>query len=137
MTVDQEVAVRGVLVLADAAFNHGCIYHGGKKMFNVPAVFLQPFRGGDAPARVGVKRRTVPVNRHLEASVLEVGHAVSLIVAQVDPSRQRGRLEPRITGWHAEEEDLLPRRKYAAAEQARKHLGQPGTAGENKDSGMD
>src|SRR6266700_5446378 len=137
MAVDQEVAVRGVLVLADAAFNHGGIFHGGEKMLSVPAGFLQPFEGRDSPAGVGVKRRTVPVNRHLKTSVLKVGHAVSLIVTQVDPRRQRGRLEPWVTRRHAEEEDLLARRKYAVAEQVRKHLGEPRTAGENKDSGVD
>src|SRR5438876_1284429 len=53
MTVDQEIAVRGVLVLADAALNHGSIFHGGEKMSNVTAGFLQPFGGRDPPASVG------------------------------------------------------------------------------------
>src|SRR3989442_12336850 len=51
MAVDQEVAVRGVLVLADAALNHRSVFHGGAKRSNTTA------RRASAPLRWGAASR--------------------------------------------------------------------------------
>ena len=76
MAVDQEIAVRGVLVLADARFDkrradQGRKAPGQKKARASSVIFSQVALGG-----IRINRFAVTIEREFEAAIFQVGHAV-------------------------------------------------------------
>src|SRR6185437_11396626 len=63
----------------------------------------------------------------------DVGETIhAAVVTEVDPDGQLRRLKATVTRRNSEEQDLLPRREDAVAEDFRKHLAEPRAARENK-----
>src|SRR5262249_31533592 len=89
MAVDQKIAARRVLVLADPRFGERCVAQIGKPFGKESAGF---FDAGvaDAPvACVGIERCAVPVESQLESAPLQVGNSVGPAgIAKVEPSRE-------------------------------------------------
>ena len=88
---------------------------------------------GDAVAGVGVHRRAVRVVGDLEAAAFEIGKAVKDVAAvEIGPAGQPAGLVARVARRRREEEDLLPGREDAAAEQIGEDPAEPGPAGEDE-----
>ena len=128
MRIDQEVAGRGVLVLADAGVEQrrrrpapGSGGPGSPAPARPPVLVDRPLGG------VGIDGRAVPVDAHLEAVRVEIGDAVDA-GREVDPHRQVLDPEPRVAGRHAEVEKLLPRGANPRADGQRQQPRQPRAA---------
>src|SRR5215210_2920357 len=124
VAVDQEVAVRAVLVLADAGFEQRRSGQPGEAERQVAPRPLQPLRARETLAGGGVERRPSRVVRDLEAAVVVPRNAVEVLLAELDPDREA----VQVTRRRAEEEDLL-----AGGEDPdiREQGGEPGSAGED------
>ncbi len=123
MAIDEEVAIRGVLVLADVRVNNGRIAQSGESGGDV-SVRGRYFVGGhDAVGGIGIERGPVQIESNFEASSFEIGEAVhSAIVFEIDPNRHLWGFEARVTGGDAEEENFLTRRENAVGKQVWKHF---------------
>ena len=83
-----------------------------------------------------IEPRPRRVIRDLEAGAGRRGYSVHLRRVDVDPHRQRRIAEPRIAGGRAEVVDLLARRDDAIADDVGKELGQPRSAREDENVGL-
>src|SRR5947207_58554 len=72
VAVNQEVAVRSVLVLADARLDDGRGAERGQTACEVSAHSRESFTGDDALALVRVEGRAVSVNRQLDAALFQI-----------------------------------------------------------------
>ena len=115
VTVDQKIAVRGVLVLADARLDERRVRERRDSLGQKAAHLFERLRGRHALRRVGVELRAVAVERDLDAAAFQIGQAVNFR-APVDPRGQRGGPEARVARRRAEEVDLLPRHVNAPRE---------------------
>ena len=94
--VDQEIAVRAVLVLADPAVDERRVGEPGEALREIGPGRRDAF-GGHAPVlRVRIDLGPVPVEGELEALPLQFRHAVDQVAGvEIGPDRQFGRGEPR------------------------------------------
>src|SRR5579872_3643852 len=129
MAVDQEIAVRGVFVLADARFDDGRVAQGGEAATQIIAHERKRFAGNALDA-VGINGRSVTVAGDFDAAVLEIGHAVNLL-SDIEPSGKIAGSVAFVSRRRAEEINFLARRENPVAEKLRENPGQPGAASEN------
>src|SRR5215472_15824251 len=106
MPVDQKIAVRGVFVLADSGLDDRRVLERRKSERRIVARSFGDRRGDDARLSVGINRFSVMVRGDLQAAL--------------------------VAGGHAEEENLLPAREDARAQQRGKNLAEPRTAGKDE-----
>src|SRR5579859_5448714 len=92
MTVDQEIAVRSVFVLADARFDDRRVAQGGEATAQIIAHEAESFAGNALDA-IGINRRAVTVAGDFHAAVFEIGHAVNLL-SHIEP---RGEISSGVT----------------------------------------
>src|SRR5215468_5470345 len=83
MTVDQEVAVRSVLVLAHARFQQWRFGESGKTAREERPHARHALRDDETIAAVGIEGLAVAVGSDLEAAALQIRNAVDLL-AEVD-----------------------------------------------------
>src|SRR5262249_42930774 len=136
MSIDEEVAVRSVLVLTHARLDQRRVLERGKAPRDVATDRAQSFRAHSATAPLGIERRAVIVERDLHAAVLNVRGAVHFVVV-VKPTRHMRRRKHLRTRRRAKEEHFLPRGKDAIAEHMWKEFRQPRPAGEDEYAGGD
>src|SRR6476661_5060749 len=111
MAAEEEVAVRAVLVLADAGLGHRLAREAGEAAGQDLPRPRQGLRGDEPLAGGGIEGRPPGVVRHLEATVFVAGDAVEdPLAGEIEPDRAALLVEPGIAGRKAEEEDLLPGR---------------------------
>ena len=131
MTVEQEMLIRGVLVLAHARFEQRRAAHAGKSEFHILPGFRQAVGGRQALAYGRIECRTADIGGHFEATPLVSRNAVEQRAAVIDPGRYAGFKITRIARGSAEEKNFLAGGVNQVAKQAGEHLAQPGTAAEH------
>src|SRR5579872_3424767 len=119
MAVDQEIAVRGVFVLADARFDDGRVAQGGEAAAQIIAHKRKRFAGNAFDA-VGINGRSVTVAGDFDAAVFEIGHAVNFL-SNVEPSGEIAGSVGFVSRRRAEEIDFLTRWENPVAEKLRKN----------------
>ena len=131
--IDQQVAIRAVLILADPRFVERPAREGGKAPLHVAPHVGQPLGRRRALERVGIDAGAVGIVRNLEAAPLEIGEAVIDVAAvEIGPAGEAAHPEAVVSGRRREEEHFLAGREDAAAEQLGEDAGQPRTAGEDE-----
>ena len=90
MAVDDEVAVPGVLVLADFGSEQRCRGQRGKAPGQEFARVRDSRRSGPTLDGVGIERFAVRIVGEFEATTIDVGESV-VVAPEIEPDRQRGR----------------------------------------------
>src|SRR5205823_4770419 len=88
-------------------------------------------RAGSAVAGGGVERPPARVVGHFEAAAVKVRDSVDDALSEIDPDRHARRRVTIRSGRRSEVVDLLPGRADTIADDVRKQLAEPGTAGED------
>src|SRR5215467_1221560 len=136
--VDQEVAVRAVLVLADLRARQLCVAQRRK-----PAVAKGDDLGKRSvgrPAALGIRidLHAVGVVRDLHAASLEIGEAVENVAAiEIGPARHRSLHEPAVSGWGGKVKDFLSRREDLGPDYIGEELRKPWPDGEHETIGAE
>ena len=138
MPIDQQVAVRAVLILADPSLAERPIGEVGEASAHEgPDVGERRF-GRRPIADFGIDRRPVRVMGDLEAARFEIGKAIIDVAAvEIRPARQMARLETRISRIRREKEHFLAGRKDPRRQQVREQPAEPRPAGEDEFIGDD
>ncbi len=131
MAVEDEVAVRGVLVLADAGLDERRAGHRGEAAGEDGAGLRQALRRREALVRRRVDLRAAGVVRHLEAAVAVARDAVEDPLAEVDPERAAVLVEAPVARRRAEEEDLLAGGAESRPHEVGEQPAEPWAAGED------
>src|SRR5207342_728431 len=125
MAIDDEIAVPGVLVLADFGLEQRCRGQRGKAPSQEFACVRDPRRGGPTLNGVGIERFAVRIVGELEATTIDIGESV-IVAPEIEPDRQRGRGETAVA-CSIEIEHFLARGKDAPAEHVGQDAAQPWT----------
>src|SRR5580693_2678148 len=136
MAIDQEVAIGGVLVLANARFDNRRGFQGRESAGDE---ILRPVhtRSRDQPGlRVRIDVFAMRVAGKFQAARLNVRHTVGLFLLE-QPCRQKGRDKARVTRGCAEEEYFLASREDSLAKQLWKHFAEPWAARKHELAGGD
>src|SRR5690349_3004260 len=131
MTVDDEVLVRRVLVLAHARLEQRSVLERRKSVPEVLTSGAQRLGRGQAFAARGIERGPARIVRDLEPPPLIAGNAIHEMRAVVGPNRERFLGEATIAARRAEEEDFLPRGPHTVADHIGEQLPKPRPAGED------
>src|SRR3989454_3013268 len=131
MTIDDEVLVRTLLVLANPRLEQRGAGEPGKAVPEVLARRAQPLRRRLSLPRGGIERRTARVVRHLKAPPPVAGDPVHEARAVVRPDGQGLLGEPRVARRRPEEEDLLARGAHQIADHVGEQATEPGARGEH------
>src|SRR5437016_5150475 len=129
--INQEIAARGVFVLADTRFYNGRVAERGKPPRHVRPHCFGHFRRNDSGLRVRIHTFAVLVEGNFQPAALDVRHAVHQILLK-QPRWQRRRSKPRFSRRYPEKENFLPRWKNARAQHIREDLAEPSAACKNK-----
>src|SRR5882672_1614293 len=92
MAVDQEIAVRRVLVLADARFDERSAGQRRKSPGHKSARRRKRFFSHAALGRIRVNRFAMTIERELEAAIFQIWHAIGFS-AEIEPCRHQRRSE--------------------------------------------
>jgi hypothetical protein len=106
MLVDQEVSVRGVLILANTRLSNWSVRQQRDSLTEQSASGLQSFAGNDSLSGVRIKLGPVCINAELETPVIKIRNAINQIV-EINPGREALWPKPIIASRNAEEEDCL------------------------------
>ena len=112
MPVDDEVAVRRLLVLADASFYQRRVSKGREAEGDVFANLLQCLLTDHALAIGRIEGRPARIVGDLESAAIAAGNAVAKASPVIGPYRQMLIRETIIAGRRAEEENILLSRLY-------------------------
>src|SRR5206468_12066001 len=103
-----EVAVRGVLVLADPGFSERRVGERGKALGEEAVGFGETAGGDAAVSRIGLEVGTVTIEGKFDAAGFDIGNAVGAArIGEVDPGGEGVRGEAAIAGRRGEEPDFL------------------------------
>src|SRR5690242_8392778 len=89
MTIDQEVAIRSVFVLADTTLSDGRVFQYRNSVGEITAHFGEAFVAHNAIALIRIEWLTVPVDRDLNAAAFHIRQAICFVF-EINPRRQRG-----------------------------------------------
>src|SRR6202043_1792863 len=132
MAVDQQLAVQGALVLADAALEQGSAGHPGEPPGEGAAGAVEIRRGRQPFAAGGIERLAAAVVGDLEAPVVVARDTVEDAFAEIHPHRQGGVAVGRAAaGRSTEVEDLLAGGAQPGPQDLGEQPSQPGAAGEH------
>src|SRR6202008_3203298 len=131
MTIDNESAIGGLLVLADAALGQWRILHAGKAECQIFASSPQGFFADLAVARGRIDLRSARIVGELEPSRLIPGNTVHESSAMVGPHGNIALVESRIAGGRSEEKNFLPGGLDTVSDRLWKQLAHPRTASEH------
>src|SRR5690349_3214502 len=130
MSVQKEVAVRSVFVLAHSRFHQRRVFHRRQTLLQMFAHLAHALCADKAIAGLQIEALAVFVACNLDPAVLNIGHSVKLI-AMVQPNRHGRRPELVSRRW-SEVENLLPCGKDSLGKEIRENLRQPRAARKNK-----
>src|SRR5579871_1786147 len=136
MTIDQEIAVRTVFVLANACFGDFRARERWEPVGDIGTHFLDHLWRDQARLRIGIDALAMTIEGDFEAARFDIRHTVKQIFLE-EPSGQRGRSETVVARRHSKKKDFLARGENARAEKVRKTLGEPSSARENELRGLD
>ena len=128
MTIDDEIFIRAVLILADSGFHKRRIFQSRETEPKVVANHLQSFWGDGPLAGSRVELWAASVVGDLESAPLISGNAIEKVIAVVSPDREVFLREAVVASWRAKEEDILLGRADVIAYGLRKQSSQPGPA---------
>src|SRR5712664_1025851 len=132
VSIDDEMLVWGLLVLADARLEERRAFQSGESVGDIIAGNLQRRRSGRAITVRRIEQGAARVVGDLEAAPLVPGNAVHEARAMVPPDGQRLLGEAPIAGGRPEKEDLLARRLHALTDGIGEQRSQPGAAGKHE-----
>ena len=136
--IDQEIAVRTVLILADARLGQLRAPEQGEAAVAKGDDFGQRGFGRPPVLGVGIDDHAMLVMGEFDAAALEIGKAVENVAAvEVGPARHRPGQEAAVAGGRREEEDFLPRRQDLGPSRSGKNLGSHGPSANTKRSARD
>src|SRR6185295_12853642 len=116
MTIDQEIAIRCVLVLAHPRFEQRRASQGGEPSRQNSLRYRELGSRDLSLSVLRIERRAMCVDRKLESAAVDRRHAVGAL-SKCNPRGHVWRSESQIAGRRAEEEDLLPTGPDALSEQ--------------------
>src|SRR5580704_4153883 len=131
MTVDDEVAVGSLLVLADASFKQWRLFQGREAEADVLANVFERVGADDALAVGGIEGGAAGVVGDLEAAPSAAGNAVTKTPVMVTPDGQMAVAETVVSGGGSEEKNVLLGGANQIADCSGKQLAQPWAAGED------
>ena len=131
MTVDQQITVGGVLVLADARADDRSPRHRRKPSFDPRARTRNRLRSRRAIIGIGIDGRSVLVDPDLEAGVLDLGNPVNTR-RTIDPCGRMGVSEAIVARRCAEVDNRLASGPDPAGQRWREHRRQPRATREHK-----
>src|ERR1043165_8456969 len=108
MTIDEEVAVRSVFILADSTLTDGRVFQFRNPSREIATDFGESFFAGDTVTCIRVKRFAVSIDCDLDSAAVDIRQSVSFLF-EVDPNRQ-GRCFKVSSGGYAEVKNFLTRR---------------------------
>src|SRR5438270_1351789 len=131
--VDQEIAVRAVLVLADPRLGQWSAPEEREATVAKGDNLRERGFGRTAALRIGVDLNAMRVVRELDPAALEIGEAVEDVAAiKVCPAGHRSGQEAAVAGRRSEEEDFLARRLDSRADHLGEKLGEPRARSEHE-----
>src|SRR5579872_2948545 len=137
MTIDDEVTVRRLLILAYAGLDERSIFQAGKAEGDIFADVFQRCGIDDAFAVGGIEVRAPGVVGDFESTAVAAGDAVTEFSSVVGPDWGVGIVKSGIARWSAEEEDILLGGTNEVANRAREQLPKPGPAGKDVEVGSE
>ena len=120
MPVEKKVAVRGLLVLADASLNQRRVFQGREAEADVFANFSQCLRTDHALSLRGIEVRPAGIVGNLESAAIAAGNAVAEFAAVIRPHGHRLIAEAVVASGRTKEENVLLGRSYQAPNSFRK-----------------
>src|SRR5579859_4508829 len=120
MTVDDEVGVGRLFVLADSRLDQGRVFQGGEAKGDVLADFFQRLEIDDSFAIGGIEVGAASVVGDFESATIASGDAVAELAAVVGPDGEIGIAEASVSLARSEEKDVLLRGSDQSADRSRK-----------------
>src|SRR5437879_3858163 len=130
MPVDDEVAIRSVLILAHACFEERGILHRRKSKAKIFTYFFQAFHADEPLAQIRIEFAPATIVRYFEPSPLISRNSVNKRMFVVRPRGEGFFREPGIPRRRAEEEHILLCRANLVADRVREEFSHPGPTGE-------
>ena len=131
MTVDNELAVGSLLVLADTGLDQRSIFQGREAEGQILADECQRLFADDPFSRSRIEGRAARVVCNFETAALVSRNAIKETAAMVAPHRHLAVVKASVARRCTEEEDVLLGGLNEIADSARKEFAQPGPAGEH------
>src|SRR5215469_1797194 len=131
MAIDDEVAVRRLLVLADAGLEQRSVTQGRKAEARIFANVFQRLRADHALAMGGIEVWATRVVGNLESAAAAARDPIAKPSAMIRPHWHVHVAEARIAGGRPEKEDILLGRPHQRTYGLREQFPQPRAAGEN------
>src|ERR1041385_6308241 len=107
MPIDQKIAVRRVLVLANAALHHRRIGQARHALSQILARGLQSTNGKHPLTTIGIELLSMRIDRELEPTPVEIRHCIDQVV-EIDPRRHHAAIETVISRRHTKKDYFLP-----------------------------
>src|SRR5260370_39393391 len=101
MKIDEEVAVRCVLVLTDTSFGHRRVFQSRQTPREVTTHLSESFAGSYAISAVRIKRRPVAIDGDLDAAAFQIRQAIRFIF-EINPGGQSGHRKTLAIGGPAQ-----------------------------------
>ena len=136
MTIDQEIAIRSVFVLAHARVDQRRVTQSRQSGCQSLPYFGQTCFRHDPIAFVRIEWRAVTINGDLDSTPVHIRQAVDLFL-EIDPRRHQRRSESFIAWGGAKVEDFLSGWIDATTENVSKYFREPRAASKNKFTGRD
>src|SRR5712671_2103216 len=131
MTVDNELAVGRLLILADARFNQRSVFQGREAEGQILTNKLQRLPADDPFSRGRIEGRTARVICNFETTARVPRDAIEETAAMVAPHRQVLVTKASVARRRTKEEDVLLGGLNEIADGAGKKLAEPGSASEH------
>src|ERR1700686_1417770 len=131
MTVDNELAVGRLLILADARFNQRSIFQGREAEGQILTNKLQRLLADDSFSRGRIEGRTTRVIGNFETTARVPRDAIKKTAAMLAPHWQVKVTKASVARWRTKEEDVLLGGLNEIADGAGKKLAEPGSASEH------
>src|SRR6476659_4157206 len=138
MEIDQEIAVRAILVLANTRLGERSSAKQREAAIPERDNFGQRGFARTPVLSVGIYDWTMDVMCEFDAAAFEIGEAVEHVaVVEIGPAGHGTRREALVAGRRREKEDLLPGGDDPLADHVGEKLREPRTAGEDEAVGSD
>src|SRR5712671_584558 len=131
MSIDDEVVVRRVFVLAHASLEERRVFHPRKAIGKVASRLSQTVVVDQSLSEGRIELAPTGIVRQFEAAVLVPGNSVHKVVAVIRPDRQVAFVIAVVTRWSSEEQHILLGGYEVRAYSPRKQLAEPRPTGEN------